>query len=92
MVLGAAVLLGLLAAAAAVQHCAALEEREGFLRVAGLAVVRSRLENTQPNNEYRPASSRPDAFLLQCSSDSFDFGAPLKVRGPVPSSGHFRFL
>jgi hypothetical protein len=35
-----------------------VEAKYGFLRVKGLAIVRSRLELVEPRNDYKPAGSK----------------------------------
>ena len=73
----------------ATKHCASLEQSDGFLRVRGLAIVRSKLELTQPLNEYKPAGSQRDAFQIVCSSDTFSFQEPLVSHGASSDSRPF---
>jgi hypothetical protein len=64
-----------------IQHCKPGSQSTVFqsgthLRVRQLVLDRSRLYLSIPNNEFKPAASRRDAFMVHCASDTFDFSKP----------------
>ncbi len=48
-----------------------VEDKDGFVRIKNLAVVRSGLELTNPENDYKSAGSNRSAFQVACKEGPF---------------------